>query len=71
MALLENLDQRETLDQKVSSRAWNAMSASGAAATRICQQACTDLIPGRREKVVLKEALGYFRDGRNSCWASS
>lgn len=38
MALLENLDQREIPDLVVSSWAWNAVSASGAAATRTCQQ---------------------------------
>lgn len=37
MALLENLDQRETLDHVVSHWAWNATSASGTAATRICE----------------------------------
>ena len=62
MALLENPDQRETLDHLVRSWVWNAGVCRWCAAARTRSRRA-QIPPQEEEKVILKVVRGYFRDG--------
>ena len=70
MALLENPDQRETLDHLGSSWVWNAGVCRWRAAART-RSRCAQILPQKEEKVILKVARGYFRDGWSFLGATS